>query len=143
MTLVASNHIELDDLPPPRLRPLRRGAGNLDRGQRVAARVGQPLRAADFRALRPKQARGRALSGHQLSHAGGVLGYGYTEAPAAGSRTPGWARLPGVNHARPATLVQEAAVQEAAHVRHEDKSLDPPLDGAGPRAVGVNRCASA
>ena len=49
------------------------------------------------------------------------LGYGYTEAPAAGSRTPGWARLHGGNHAGPATLVKEAAVKEAAHLRHDHR----------------------
>ena len=74
VTLVASHQIDSWTISAARLRPLRRGTGALDRGQRVAARVGQPLRAAHFRALRQEQASGRALSGHQLPHAGGVPG---------------------------------------------------------------------
>jgi transcriptional regulator with PAS, ATPase and Fis domain len=130
VTLVASNQIELDDLPPHVCGRYGEVLGpSIAASESLRAWGSRYARLIFERCGRNKRAAARYLdiSYHTLE---AYLGYGYTEAPAAGSRTPGWARLHGLNHAGPATIVKEAAVKEAAHLRHDDESPRSPAGRA-------------
>jgi transcriptional regulator with PAS, ATPase and Fis domain len=130
VTLVASHQIELDDLPPHVCGRYGEVLGpSIAASESLRAWGSRYARLIFERCGRNKRAAARYLdiSYHTLE---AYLGYGYTAAPAAGSRTPGWARLHGVTQAGPATLVKEAAVKEAAHLRHEDESPGSPAGRA-------------
>ena len=130
VTLVASNQIELDDLPPHVCGRYGEVLGpSIAASESLRAWGSRYARLIFERCGRNKRAAARYLdiSYHTLE---AYLGYGYTEAPATGSRTPGWARLHGLNHAGPATIGKEAAVKEAAHPRHDDESPRSPAGRA-------------
>ena len=127
VTLVASNRIELDDLPPhvcgryvEVLGPSIAASDSLRAwGSRYARlifeRCGKNKRAA---------ARYLDISYHTLE---AYLGYGYAPGP-TGTRIPGWARLHGLNRAGEATIVNDAA--HVAHVPHDDESAGSPAERA-------------
>ena len=123
VTLVASNRIELDDLPPHVCG--RYGevlSPSIAASESMRAWGSRYARLIFERCGRNKRAAARYLdiSYHTLE---AYLGYGHAPTAAAGSRTPGWARLRGVNDPG-----QTTRADAAGHLPHDDQ---PTLSPAG------------
>jgi DNA-binding NtrC family response regulator len=123
VTLVASNRIELDDLPPHVCGRYGEVLGpSLAASESMRAWGSRYARLIFERCGRNKRAAARYLdiSYHTLE---AYLGYGY--AGPTGRRIPDWARLPGLNRAGEATIVTKAA-----HVPHDDAIAGSPVERA-------------
>jgi transcriptional regulator with PAS, ATPase and Fis domain len=131
ITLVASNRIALEDLPPHVCGRYGEVLGpSIAESESLRAWGSRYARLIFERFGRNKRAAARYLdiSYHTLE---AYLGYGCASSP-AGSRMPEWARLHGLNRTGPATIVKDAA-----HLPSDDEdpgstSERAPQSGTGP-----------
>ncbi len=125
VTLVPSTRIELDDLPPHVCGRYGEVLGpSIAASESMRAWGSRYARLIFERCGRNKRAAARYLdiSYHTLE---AYLRYGYLPAAAPGNRTPGWARLRGVNHAGEATIVKGESPPDDAESQPADSGRTP------------------